>query len=137
RIGFFMTLGPQFVPGLVADFTVQQPQTEISLLEADHDDLIEQLRAGRIDAALTHAFTSEPDLAFERVSQPAPHVILAEDHPLAERESLTLAEISDLPMVLLDLPSVRAATVALFERNGQKPVFRFQSPTFAMVRGLV
>lgn len=137
RIGFFMTLGPQFVPGLVADFSVQQPQTEISLLEADHDDLIEQLRAGRIDAALTHAFTSEPDLEFERISPPAPHVILAEGHPLAGRERLSLAEISALPMVLLDLPSVRAATVALFERNGLKPVFRFQSPSFAMVRGLV
>ena len=137
RIGFFVTLGPQFVPALVADFTRQHPDTGIRLLEADHEDLVEQLRAGGIDAALTYRFATAPDLQAQTVREAAPHVLLAADHPLAAASGLGLADLAALPMVLLDYPSVRAATVELYRRSGLKPTIRFQSPSFEMVRGLV
>lgn len=136
-IGFFITLGPQFVPGLVADFASQRPDVDIRLLEADHDDLVEQMRAGRIDAAITFGQVNEPDLDVELVCPPAPHVLLGTGHPLASRASLRLADLADQPMILLDFPSVRSANAALFGRHGMKPIIRFQSPSLAMVRGLV
>lgn len=40
-------------------------------------------------------------------------------------------------MILLDHPSVRRANTALFGRHGLKPFIRLQSPSFAMVRGMV
>lgn len=137
RIGFFVTLGPQFLPGLVAEFANRQPDADIHLLEADHDDLVEQMRAGAIEAAITFAGVDEPDLDTELVCAPAPHVLLGADHPLATRSSLKLGDLGELPMILLDYPSVRRAVTALFDRNGLKPVIRLQSPSFAMVRGLV
>ncbi|NEI71765.1 hypothetical protein GR212_19450 [Rhizobium lusitanum] len=137
RVGFFITLGPEFVPPLVADFAGQTPGVDIRLLEADHDDLIEQMRAGKIDAAVTFGSVDEPELDSELLCVPAPHVLLSADHPLAAKSSLRLADIADLPMILLDYPSVRGAIAALFKRNGLKPVIRLQSPSFAMVRGLV
>ncbi|RVD39614.1 hypothetical protein EN742_14755 [Mesorhizobium sp. M4A.F.Ca.ET.020.02.1.1] len=136
-IGFFITLGPQFVPGLVAGFASQQPDVDIRLLEADHDDLIEQMRAGRIEAAITFGAVNEPDLDAELVCPPAPHVLLNATHALAGRSSLRLSDLADLPMILLDYPSVRSATDSLFKRGGLQPHIRFQSPSFAMVRGLV
>ena len=136
-IGFFITLGPQFVPGLVAGLASQQPDVDIRLLEADHDDLIEQMRAGRIEAAITFGTVNEPDLDAELVCPPAPHVLLSSSHALAGKSSLRLADLADLPMILLDYPSVRAATDLFFKRNGLQPNIRFQSPSFAMVRGLV
>lgn len=137
RVGFFITLGPEFVPPLVADFAGQTPCVDIRLLEADHDDLIEQMRAGKIDAAVTFGSVDEPELDSELLCAPAPHVLLSADHPLASKSSLRLADIADLPMILLDYPSVRGAIAALFKRNELKPVIRLQSPSFAMVRGLV
>ena len=137
RVGFFITLGPQLVPALVADFAKDKPGLDIRLLEADHDDLVEQLRAGGIEAAITFGALDDPELDTELVSPPSPHVLLGADHPLAQRQSLRLAELAERPMILLDYPSVRAATAALFGRNQLKPVIRFQSPSFAMVRGLV
>ena len=136
-IGFFITLGPQFVPALVARFASQQPEVDIRLLEADHDDLIEQMRAGRIEAAITFGQVNEPDLDAELICLPAPHVLLSAGHALAARSRLRLADLADLPMILLDYPSVRAATDALFKRSQLQPLIRFQSPSFAMVRGLV
>jgi flavin reductase (DIM6/NTAB) family NADH-FMN oxidoreductase RutF len=137
HIGFFITLGPQLVPALVADFTRERPDVEIRLLEADHDDLVEQMRAGRIEAAITFGPVEEADLDVELISPPAPHVLVGTMHPLAARSSLRLADLAELPMIMLDYPSVRTATAALFKRNRLQPLVRLQSPSFAMVRGLV
>lgn len=137
RVGFFITLGPELVPGLVADLARQKPGVDIRLLEADHDDLVEQMRAGRIEAAITFGTVDEPELDVELICPPAPHVLLGADHPLAAKSSLRLADVAELPMILLDYPSVRDAVAAFFKRNGLQPLIRLQSPSFAMVRGLV
>lgn len=137
RVGFFVTLGPRIVPGLVEEFARRTPPVDLHLLEADHDDLVEQMHSGRIEAAITFGTVDEPGLEAETVCPPHPHVMLAAGHPLAGKASVTLGEVADLPMVLLDYPSVRAATEALFARAGHVPHVRFQSPSFAMVRGLV
>jgi flavin reductase (DIM6/NTAB) family NADH-FMN oxidoreductase RutF/DNA-binding transcriptional LysR family regulator len=137
RVGFFITLGPEFVPSLVADFASRTPAVDIRLLEADHDDLVEQMRAGKIDAAVTFGAVDEPELEAEVICPADPHVLLSADHPLASKPSLRLGDVAELPMILLDYPSVRSAVAALFERNGLKPNVRLQSPSFAMVRGLV
>lgn len=136
-IGFFITLGPQVVPALVEEFARRTPVVDIRLLEADHDDLVEQMRAGRIEAAISFGGVDGPDLAVETICPPAPHVLLAPEHRLAARSSLRLADIAGEPMVLLDYPSVRAATDTLFRRGHAEPRVRLQSPSFAMVRGLV
>lgn len=137
RVGFFITLGPELVPALIADFAGRKPSIDLRLLDADHDDLVEQMRAGRIDAAVTFGSVEDSDLDVELFRPPAPHVLVAGDHPLAEKASLRLADLADLPMILLDHPSVRKANSALFGRHAMKPAIRLQSPSFAMVRGLV
>lgn len=137
RIGCFVTLGPQFVPSLIVDFAAQYPDVDIRLLEADHDDLVEQLRAGTIDTAVSFRFAPAADLRIGTIRDAAPHVLLATDHPLADRARLSLADLAGQPMVLLDYPSVRNATAQLFRRSSLDPDIRFQSPSFEMVRGLV
>ena len=137
RVGFFITLGPELLPALFADFANRQPGVDIRLLEADHDDLVEQMRAGGIETAITFGSVDDPDIAVECICPPDPHVLVSSDHPLAGRSSLRLADVAEQPMILLDHPSVRRANRALFERHGLKPVIRLQSPSFAMVRGMV
>jgi len=137
RIGFFITLGPELVPALFADFASREPSVDLRLLEADHDDLVEQMRAGNIETAITFGVVDDPDIAVERICPPDPHVLVSADHPLAGKSSLRLADLAEQPMILLDHPSVRRANTALFDRHGSKPIVRLQSPSFAMVRGMV
>lgn len=137
NVGFFITLGAELVPGLVATFMQERPDVDLRLLEADHDDLVEQLRAGRIEAAVTFGATDGSDLETERLRAADPHVLLAHDHPLASRTGVRLSELAPLPMILLDHPSVRSAIAALFKRGALQPSIQLQSPSFAMVRGLV
>lgn len=137
RVGFFITLGPQFVPALVAGFAKEYPEVDLRLLEADHDDLVEQLSAGGIEAAITFGSAGAPGLNAELLCPPAPHILVASEHPLAGKDRLSLEDVAELPMILFDHPSVRTATTELYRRNGHEPVVRFQSPSFAMVRGLV
>jgi flavin reductase (DIM6/NTAB) family NADH-FMN oxidoreductase RutF/DNA-binding transcriptional LysR family regulator len=136
-VGFFITLGPQFLPAIVADFARRDPAIDMRLLEADHDDLVEQMRARRIDAAITVGKVDDGELVSEIIAGPEPHVLLPAAHPLAARRTLLMADLAGQQMILLDHPSVRSAIDALFMRNGMKPDIRFQSPAFAMVRGLV
>jgi flavin reductase (DIM6/NTAB) family NADH-FMN oxidoreductase RutF/DNA-binding transcriptional LysR family regulator len=137
RIGFFITLGPELVPALFADFANMEPSVDLRLLEADHDDLVEQMRSGSIETAITFGSVDDPDIATEQLCPPNPHVLIAIDHPLAGKSSYRLADLAEQSMILLDHPSVRRANTALFERNGLKPNIRLQSPSFAMVRGMV
>ncbi|MBL8575675.1 MAG: flavin reductase [Mesorhizobium sp.] len=137
RVGFFITLGPELVPALIADFANMEPSVDLRLLEADHDDLVEQMRAGSIETAITFGSVEDPGLSAELLCAPDPHILVAGDHPLARKSRLSLADIADQPMILLDHPSVRRANAALFERHGLKSTIRLQSPAFAMVRGMV
>lgn len=137
RVGFFITLGPELVPALFADFANRKPGVDIRLLEADHDDLVEQMRAGGIETAITFGSVDDTDMFVERICPPDPHVLVGMDHPLAAKSRLRLADLAEQPMILLDHPSVRRANAALFERHGAKPIVRLQSPSFAMVRGMV
>jgi DNA-binding transcriptional LysR family regulator len=68
RVGFFITLGPELVPALIADFANREPSVDLRLLEADHDDLVEQMRAGSIDTAITFGSVDDPDLTVELLS---------------------------------------------------------------------
>src|SRR5690606_31217310 len=101
------------------------------------DDLVEQMRAGSIETAITFGSVNDPELAVEPICPPDPHVLVSVDHPLAGQPGLRLDDLAGQPMILFDHPSVRRANAALFERHGMKPVIRLQSPSFAMVRGLV
>lgn len=137
RVGFFITLGPEIVPALFSDFARMEPSVDLRLLEADHDDLVEQMRAGGIETAITFGSVEESGIATERLRPPNPHVLVGADDPLAGRSSLRLSDLAEQPMILLDHPSVRRANTALFDRHGLKPNIRLQSPSFAMVRGMV
>lgn len=137
RVGFFITLGPELVPSLVADFASREPSIDLRLLEADHDDLVEQIRAGSIETAITFGSVNDSDLSADTLCPPDPHVLVGVDHPLAGASRVCLADLPELPMILLDHPSVRRANSALFQRHGLKPSIRLQSPSFAMVRALV
>jgi DNA-binding transcriptional LysR family regulator len=44
------------------------------------------------------------DLNFEVIFTAPPYVLLAEDHPLTDRESVSLAQLVDEPLILFSLP---------------------------------
>jgi DNA-binding transcriptional LysR family regulator len=62
---------------------------------------------------------------------------LAKNHPLANHEELSLAQLAEHPMVLLDWPMSREYFFSLFLSQDLEPKFAYRAQSLGMVRGLV
>ena len=117
------------LPGLIADFHADHPAVEISLVAANTDDLIEGLKAGRLDMAFisigaaappglgTHVVTSQPFVA-----------AVSRDHALASRSTITLKALAGHGLISLPHGTGLRATVdEAFAAAGLRPQVAFEA----------
>lgn len=137
RVGCFVTLAPFVLPALLAGFARAYPGISVSFEEANQLELLERLREGRCELAMTYAYGLGEEFASEVLAELPPHVVLAADDPLARRRSISLRELADAPMVLLDLPHTRDYFLSLFRSARIEPRIAHRAHTYETVRGLV
>ena len=80
---------------LVAAFREQHPHVQVRLREADFTDPTAGLRTGLVDVALTRAPFDETGIRTHRLRSDPVGVVLRADDPLAQRDTLTLADLTD------------------------------------------
>lgn len=136
-VGCLLTFAQRVVPGLRRGFEAQNPQVQITQVELDQSDLINRLRLAEIDVALTYDLDIPTDLRFVPLAELPPFAFLAEDHPLAERDSVTAHDLAEHPMVLLDLPLSVNYFLSVFEAAGLKPNITERTRDMAVMRSLV
>lgn len=137
RLGSFITLAPAYLPGLIAKLNQLYPALHLQLDEGTQDRLIEGLRQGRHEMALLYDLDLPDDLRSVELANVAPHVLLSETHPLAGQQDISLHELADEPMILLDVPPSRGYFTSLLRHEGIEPRIAFSSPSLELVRGLV
>ncbi len=136
-VGCFLTLAIRFLPGLLAGFAQRFPGITVALQEGDQEELIASLMSGRTELALAYSFAVPDDIHSEPLIDLPPHAIVAANHPLANRKSVSLCELSDDPFILLDLPYSRDYFYGLFRAVGREPRVVFKSRSQELIRGLV
>jgi len=136
-VGCMVTLAPMIVPELSHGFTAAHPSTELHHLEADHERLIEALRRTELDVALTYDLLIPPGIAFLALASLPTHIVVGEAHPLAAEASVSLAQLVDEPLVLLDLPISRDYFLALFLKEGLSPRIQSRSVHQDVIRTMV
>ncbi|WP_320779913.1 LysR family transcriptional regulator [Streptomyces sp. CRN 30] len=138
-LGCFVTLAPYYLPPLFSECTRRYPEIEIEVVEAETDQLVQALGAGRIDFALTYdlGLAPETELRSETIARAPAYVIVPADHPLAGRGEVELAELSAEPLVLLDLPHSRDYFRSLVTATGTAPDVRYRTQSYETVRSLV
>ena len=102
RLGVFPTLAPYLLPHVVPQLRDRFPQLELLLVEEKSDVLLQRLREGKLDAALLalplHDEQLHAELLFEE-----PFVFAAPlQHPLASRTAMSMSELSDETLLLLE-----------------------------------
>ena len=102
RLGVFPTLAPYLLPHVVPQLRDRFPQLELLLVEEKSDVLLQRLREGKLDAALLalplHDDQLHAELLFEE-----PFVFAAPlQHPLASRTVMSMSELSDETLLLLE-----------------------------------
>ena len=110
-VGMVTSCGPLGLPELLAEFHRTYPSVEITLSEANSDELVDGLRAGTLDAAIIGlASTDPPGLAIQLVADESLVCAMNVDDPLAANadplgggETVALAELRGRPVISLPI----------------------------------
>ena len=137
NVGCLLTFAQILVPQLRRGFIDRYPEVEFHQSETHQAALIEGLRDATLDVALTYDLALPADLEFIELASLPPFVMLPENHPLGRAHSLTLADLKDVPLVLLDLPLSADYFLSFFEKAFLKPRIADRSRDMAVVQSLV
>jgi DNA-binding transcriptional LysR family regulator len=136
-IGCLVTLAPLIIASLRRSFETAYPEARVSHAEAHQVRLLEMLRLAEIDIAITYDLDIPQDIAFEPLAALPAYVLLAADDPWATRDCLSLEELSEKPMVLLDLPLSREYFLSMFQSRGLRPRIAERTGEVPILRSLV
>ncbi|HVM09371.1 MAG TPA: LysR family transcriptional regulator [Acidimicrobiales bacterium] len=100
RAGIIGTTARWLVPPLLEAMADRHPHVELEIVDATSTSLEPQLASGRLDLAVVNLPLPSPDLVTERLFDEDLLLFVPADHPLAGREEVRLAEITDIPLFL-------------------------------------
>jgi DNA-binding transcriptional LysR family regulator len=138
-VGCFSTIAPLVLPRVFEEFAHIYPEVRVEHFEADFDVLERRLLEGTCEVAIVYDHGLSSQIAREVLFDFRPYALLAADHPLIGRTSISLRELAltDDPMILLDVPYGRDYYRLLFASVGVEPNIRYGTSTPAMVHSLV
>lgn len=137
NVGCLVSIASFVLPELRCGFEAANPEVEFRQEEANQADLIRMLRHAEIDVGITYDLEVPQDIVFEPLLALPPHALFQPDHPLAGRKSVTLEDLADEPLILLDLPLSREYFLSLFETAGLRPTIAERTAHLPMVRSMV
>lgn len=137
NVGCLLTFAQILLPQLRRSFVDAWPEVKFRQFEFDQQELFDSLRAARIDVALTYDLNVPADLDFTPLIALPPFALVHEGHDLAHLDSVSPAELSDYPMVLLDLPMSGEYFLSFFSTLGITPMIAERTRDIAVMRSLV
>lgn len=137
RIACYATAAPSFLPPILKNFKSIYPNTSIKFLEGNMETIMSFLKSGEADLAFTYGDTLEDRQEFTPLFVAPPYALVAVDDPLASGKSVSLAELADKPMIMLDLPRTKEYFTFMFEKAGLKPNLVHSTRSTEIVRALV
>lgn len=137
NVGFFRTLVPFYLPTIIRGLGLDHPEMHVEVSELTADQVGEALSRNAIELALCYDLGLGPDVHQEVLSTVPLYAAVSQSHPLASQESVSLQELAEEPMVLLDLPISRDYFLQAFTDYGLRPWVRYQFANFEAVRAMV
>lgn len=133
----FTNLAPMILCGMTAGFNRSYPGIELQSQLGDQRHILDCLRTGAAEAALTFDIGLSDDLnCLELAAMPA-NIVLPADHRLAGEPSVSLADVIQEPFALMDLPHTHEYFLSIFHAAGLTPRIAFRSTSFETIRTFV
>lgn len=136
-VGCLLTFAQLMVPGLRREFETRYPQVRVSQSERNQQQIFDGIRSGELDIALTYDLEIPDDLRFVPLVKLPPYAILPETHELAHLPAVSVDQLKDHPMVLLDLPLSSEYFLSFFRAAGAKPRIAERTRDIAVMHSLV
>ena len=137
RIACFVTAAGSFVAPILSEFKAMHPKVQFEFLEGNMEEVVVLLEEGKADVALTYSDVVGPGHIFEPLVATPPFALVAESCPLARQDDVSLAELSKMPMVILDLPLTKGYYSRLVTNAGYDVTVSHRTESVEMVRTLV
>ena len=100
-ISSIMSVSNGKLPGLVSAYRNDHPGIELHVRDGVHGTVIEDVRSGTADFGITYADDLPESFAAVSLGQVEFTVVLPRRHPLAKKQSLSLSDLKDIPLVSL------------------------------------
>lgn len=104
RVGYPGELFKGDLMNILRQYRQENPFVKVMLHQMSRRSVLEKVRDGLLDVAFTaceNPFLGESWLEMDTILEDGPCLVVGRDHPLAERESVTLAEIQGLTYISL------------------------------------
>lgn len=137
-VGSLPITGAYVLPRVISAFTQQFPGVELQLMEDTSSHLEQLLVRGKIDVSLLTLPIGDPSLEVIPAIHEEIFLAVPPQHPLAEREEVSLEEVADQPFILLkEGQGFRTISLRLCEQAGFRPRIVFESSNIQTVQSLV
>ncbi len=138
RLGIIPTIAPYFLPSMMEKLNLDPNSLDIHIEEQQTDTLIEQLKMGEVDHLLLSPPIPEDGLITNTVGNEPFQLAVADDDSLADRRSISLDEITQEPVLLLEKGHcLRDQSLSFCERQNVQPNVVFQGSTLHSILKLV
>jgi DNA-binding transcriptional LysR family regulator len=136
-VGCFPSLTPFLLPKILRRFSREHPSVAVQLFEGSVADMLGRLLDGTCEVALMYDLGIGPDISATVLYRIRPYVLLAADHRLAVPGPISLRELRDEPMIMLDMPPSAEMFREVLDEGGIDPNVRFTTASVESVRSLV
>ncbi|OCX65386.1 LysR family transcriptional regulator [Thioclava sp. SK-1] len=120
-LGCLVTFAPMVLPQVAHSFSADYPNARVLPDVADHEVLLSKIERAELDVALTYDLQVPEGFEFTPLAALPPYAMVGQTHPLAGQSAITLEELADHNLILLDLPLSRDYFMGLFARSGLTP----------------
>lgn len=137
RLACYEPTAPFVLPPLLQNIARSYPDIRIDIQEGDMHQIGDMLRSGAVDVALTYRRETPEDQKFVPLFRARPWALLPDTSPLADQPTVTLRDLADLPMILLDVPGAKSYFLGMFEAQGLTANVVHSTKSGSVLRGLV
>jgi DNA-binding transcriptional LysR family regulator len=145
KLGLLPSVGAFRLPALLARFSARYPGIEMVLQEGVTEHLLEQIREGYLDIALTHSIgdifpltVPDPQMTTEAITTEELVLVAAPSHRLARVASIAASELKDEAFILFKPGSgLRQTALHLSTIGGFTPRILYESGDVGTIRTLV
>ena len=138
-LGATVTVAGYFLASPLARFRRTFPHIKVQVQEHSRAIVERQLANGQLDVALilvSNLLNSE-EIAAEVLVRSKRRLWTASNHPLLEKDEVTLADIAEEPYIQLMIDEAGKSHLAFWERHGLRPRIVFRTESVEAVRSLV
>lgn len=138
QIGVFRTLAPVYLPAVLRIARERYPRLAVRFVEGDLAQMEDWLHGGQIELALTYDVGMPDEIDRELLAELRPYGLVPAGSRLARRRgAVSVRELAQEPLILIDLPHSREFLMAPFWQYGLQPEVRYRATSLELARSMV